>query len=61
MTTESIISDVLLGKIDLCPHLTFDREVFCRDLRAIRDNVPLLELSATTDHTANRRSGTSGV
>jgi hydrogenase nickel incorporation protein HypB len=39
---------LLLGKIDLCPHLTFDREVFQRDLRAIREDVPLFELSATT-------------
>lgn len=39
---------LLLGKIDLLPYLSFDSEVFHCDLRAIREDVPVLEVSATT-------------
>jgi hydrogenase nickel incorporation protein HypB len=39
---------VLLNKIDLLPHVPFDPEVFERDLASIREDVPLLRLSAAT-------------
>ncbi|MFG0283123.1 MAG: hydrogenase nickel incorporation protein HypB [Phycisphaerales bacterium JB039] len=39
---------LLLGKMDLLEHVPFDREVFLRDLRSLREDVPLIELSAMT-------------
>jgi hydrogenase nickel incorporation protein HypB len=39
---------LLLNKIDLLPHVPFDREVFLEDLKKIREDVPLLMLSAAT-------------
>ena len=39
---------VLLTKIDLEPHVPFDPMAFERDLRSIREDVPLLRLSALT-------------
>ena len=39
---------ILLNKIDLLPHLTFDLEVFHADVRLLNPNVPVLEVSATT-------------
>ena len=38
--------DLVLSKIDLLPHVPFDRDVFERDLRAIRGDVELLATSA---------------
>jgi hydrogenase nickel incorporation protein HypB len=39
---------ILLNKIDLAPHLTFDRAVFEADVRLLNPAVPLLEVSART-------------
>jgi len=39
---------LLLNKIDLLPHVPFDRERFHADLQAMRQDLPLLELSALT-------------
>ncbi|MHC4469822.1 MAG: hydrogenase nickel incorporation protein HypB [Planctomycetota bacterium] len=39
---------VLLGKTDLLPHVPFEVEAFERDMRSIREDVPLLRLSAAT-------------
>jgi len=39
---------LLLNKTDLLPHVPFDREAFEHDLRRIRENVPLLDVSAAT-------------
>jgi hydrogenase nickel incorporation protein HypB len=39
---------ILLNKIDLAPHLTFDRATFQADVRLLNAAVPLLEVSATT-------------
>jgi hydrogenase nickel incorporation protein HypB len=39
---------VILGKIDLLPHVPFDLDVFRADLARIREDVPRIELSATT-------------
>ncbi|MEN8149346.1 MAG: hydrogenase nickel incorporation protein HypB [Planctomycetota bacterium] len=39
---------LLLNKSDLLPHVPFDREVFEEDVRAMRDDVPLLTMSAVT-------------
>jgi hydrogenase nickel incorporation protein HypB len=39
---------LLLNKIDLLPHVTFDFDGFRRDLAAIREDVGLVELSAST-------------
>jgi hydrogenase nickel incorporation protein HypB len=39
---------VLLNKIDLAPHLTFDRAAFQADVRLLNPQVPVLEVSATT-------------
>jgi len=39
---------LLLNKIDLMPHLSFDRAVFESDVRLLNPNVPLLDVSATT-------------
>jgi hydrogenase nickel incorporation protein HypB len=39
---------LLLNKIDLMPHLTFDRPVFAADVRLLNPTVPLLDVSATT-------------
>ncbi len=38
----------LLNKIDLAPHVPFDREVFYGDLRSLREDLPVYELSAAT-------------
>ncbi|MHC4101563.1 MAG: hydrogenase nickel incorporation protein HypB, partial [Planctomycetota bacterium] len=37
---------LVLNKQDLLPHVPFDMKVFRRDLAAIRDDVPLVEVSA---------------
>jgi hydrogenase nickel incorporation protein HypB len=39
---------ILLNKIDLAPHLTFDRAGFEADVRLLNPTVPILEVSATT-------------
>ena len=39
---------ILLNKIDLAPHLTFDRVTFQADVRLLNAAVPLFEVSATT-------------
>jgi hydrogenase nickel incorporation protein HypB len=39
---------ILLNKIDLAPHLTFDRPGFEADVRLLNPTVPILEVSATT-------------
>jgi hydrogenase nickel incorporation protein HypB len=39
---------ILLNKIDLAPHLTFDRAGFEADVRLLNPSVPILEVSATT-------------
>jgi len=39
---------LVLNKTDLLPHVPFDREVFLADLHALREDVPLVELSAHT-------------
>jgi hydrogenase nickel incorporation protein HypB len=39
---------ILLNKIDLGPHLTFDRAGFGADVRLLNPTVPILEVSATT-------------
>jgi hydrogenase nickel incorporation protein HypB len=39
---------ILLNKIDLAPHLTFDRATFQADVRLLNGAVPLLEVSAKT-------------
>lgn len=39
---------LLLNKIDLAPHLTFDRALFEADVRLLNPDVPVLGISATT-------------
>ena len=39
---------LLLNKTDLLPHVPFDREAFERDVRQVREHVPLLDVSAAT-------------
>lgn len=39
---------VLLNKVDLLAHVPFDRRRFEEDVRALRDDVPVLEISALT-------------
>ncbi|HEX7590731.1 MAG TPA: hydrogenase nickel incorporation protein HypB [Candidatus Limnocylindrales bacterium] len=39
---------LLLNKVDLAPHLTFDRELFEADVRLLNPTVPILGVSATT-------------
>ena len=39
---------LLLNKIDLLPHLSFDRSSFEADVRLLNPRVPLLDVSATT-------------
>jgi hydrogenase nickel incorporation protein HypB len=39
---------LLLNKIDLWPHLSFDRSIFEADVRLLNPRVPLLDVSATT-------------
>jgi hydrogenase nickel incorporation protein HypB len=39
---------LLLNKIDLLPHLSFDRSSFEADVRLLNPGVPLLDVSATT-------------
>jgi hydrogenase nickel incorporation protein HypB len=39
---------ILLNKVDLAPHLTFDRELFEADVRLLNPTVPILGVSATT-------------
>ncbi len=39
---------LLLNKIDLLPHVPFDMNVFDADIRNLRDDVPVLKLSAVT-------------
>lgn len=39
---------LLLGKVDLLPHVPFDLKVFEEDVRRLNPQVPLLKLSATT-------------
>ena len=38
---------ILLTKIDLAPYVPFDRDRFMEDLQGVRDDVPVLEVSAT--------------
>jgi hydrogenase nickel incorporation protein HypB len=38
---------ILLNKIDLAPHLTFDRAGFEADVRLLNPTVPIIEVSAT--------------
>jgi hydrogenase nickel incorporation protein HypB len=45
VTTADLL---LLGKIDLAPHLSFDRAGFEADVRLLNPRVPVLGLSATT-------------
>ncbi|MBI2302129.1 MAG: hydrogenase nickel incorporation protein HypB [Armatimonadetes bacterium] len=42
---------VLLNKVDLLPYVSFDRERFYADLRAINETVPVFEVQATTAET----------
>ncbi|NOX54478.1 MAG: hydrogenase nickel incorporation protein HypB, partial [Planctomycetes bacterium] len=37
---------LLLNKIDLLPHVPFDLNTFRSDIRSIREDVPILEVSA---------------
>jgi hydrogenase nickel incorporation protein HypB len=39
---------ILLNKIDLAPHLTFDRSLFEADVRLLNPDVPILGISSTT-------------
>jgi hydrogenase nickel incorporation protein HypB len=39
---------LLLNKIDLAPHLSFDRAGFETDVRLLNPSVPILDISATT-------------
>ncbi|HEX7491281.1 MAG TPA: hydrogenase nickel incorporation protein HypB [Candidatus Limnocylindrales bacterium] len=39
---------ILLNKVDLAPHLTFDRGLFEEDVRLLNPKVPMLGVSATT-------------
>jgi hydrogenase nickel incorporation protein HypB len=39
---------ILLNKVDLAPHLTFDRALFEADVRLLNPNVPILGVSAAT-------------
>ncbi len=39
---------ILLNKIDLAPHLTFDRSLFEADVRLLNPHVPILGISSTT-------------
>ena len=39
---------ILLNKVDLAPHLTFDRALFEADVRLLNPSVPILGVSATT-------------
>jgi hydrogenase nickel incorporation protein HypB len=39
---------VILNKVDLQPHIPFRRERFLEDVRNLREDVPVLELSALT-------------
>ena len=45
---------LLLGKIDLLEHVSFDIELFRRDIRRLNPAVELLELSATTGQGLDR-------
>ncbi len=39
---------LVLNKIDLIPYVSFDRDVFYGDLKSMREDAPVMELSATT-------------
>lgn len=39
---------LLLNKMDLAPHVPFNMDVFTSDIRAIRDDVPVMQISAAT-------------
>jgi len=39
---------LLLNKIDLIPYVSFDHDVFYNDLKSLREDAPVMELSATT-------------
>ena len=39
---------LLLNKIDLLPHVSFDRSGFAADVRLLNPRVPILDVSATT-------------
>ena len=41
---------LLLNKIDLLPHLSFDRPSFEADVRLLNPRVAILYVSATTGH-----------
>ncbi|MFB3813392.1 MAG: hydrogenase nickel incorporation protein HypB [Terriglobales bacterium] len=40
---------VLLNKIDLLPHLTFDKKRVIANIRAVNPDIPILEISAVTE------------
>jgi hydrogenase nickel incorporation protein HypB len=44
---------ILLNKVDLAPHLTFDRALFEADVRLLNPTVPILAVSATTGEGIN--------
>ena len=39
----------LLNKIDLLPYLNFNKEIFYQDIRNLNSDLPVLEISCTTD------------
>jgi hydrogenase nickel incorporation protein HypB len=39
---------ILLNKIDLLPHVPFDRSIFDADVRLLNPSVPILDVSSTT-------------
>jgi hydrogenase nickel incorporation protein HypB len=45
-------SALILNKMDLLPHLAFDREAFRRDCLRLHPDLPILEVSATTGRLA---------
>jgi hydrogenase nickel incorporation protein HypB len=40
---------IVLNKIDLLPHIPFDKEVFYGDIRQLNGSIPLLEMAAAHD------------
>ena len=45
---------VVLNKIDLLPHVSFDRRVFLSDVRRLNLDVPIFEVSAACGHGIDR-------
>lgn len=39
---------IILNKIDLAPYIDFDRDSFYKGVRALKENVPVFEISCTT-------------